>query len=125
MSAFSEVIRGHRAGDSIFFELELETDKSGEAVTSLAGYTFRFTLKNDPGDSDDDALAGSKTSELNGGIDLVNNLARWELTPAQTAALPAERLIYFDVQATDPDDASKTLRAGTIYLDPQISITTP
>lgn len=112
------------AGDSIFFALTLLTDKAGEPVTSLDGYTFRFTAKLDPADADEDALV-RKSSLSGGGIEKVATQARWKLTPAESAELPAGRHIYFDVQATDAAGDVKTLRKAYLFLEPEITKTTP
>ncbi len=113
-----------RAGDTIWFEIEMLTDRSGEAVSSLTGWTFRFTLKSDPDSADDEKLAGSKDS-TDEGIQLVSRFARWKLTGSETAALPLRTDIYFDVQATDRFGESRTLRAGRLYLDRQVTRTAP
>lgn len=126
--AFPILIR-KRAGDTIFFEIELLTDASGDPVSTILGNTVRFTLLADPADAYAARLPGSKTSTDVGSLDaiiyLVGRLARWKITAAESAALPVSREIYWDIQITDPFGNSKTLRAGRLLLDPQPTKVTP
>lgn len=110
-----------RAGDTVAFQIVLRTDASGEPVTSLAGYSIRHTFRAQPVAP---AVLLSKQS-ADASISLTGTVARWQLSATETAELPVGVEIFWDLQITSPDGITKTLRAGRLLLDPQITITTP
>lgn len=80
-------------GDTLPFRLEMETDETGAAWQSFAGYRLRFSVKARATDPDNDAIV-ALTSDAGGGIN-AGVSAIWSLVA--TSLVPGGMYCY-DVQ---------------------------
>jgi hypothetical protein len=111
-------------GDTYTFTLAVT--QAGVAF-NLTGCTLRMTAKYNVTDLDSAAVF-SLTSPSTG-IAITNaaaGLATVSIPPSGTSTLPGAQIpLFYDIQVTDSSSDVYTVASGTLYVQPDISITTP
>lgn len=108
-----------KRGDTIPFRLSGVTDRFGDAVADLSGYTITFTVKASIDDADVDAVL-QKTSG-GGGIDVQTAEAFWEITADESELLTPALRYQWDVQLEDADGVIATVEEGTLVVSKDVT----
>lgn len=107
-------------GDSLSLNLAVT---SGGVPLTLVGKSLRFVAKRGVGDSDASAVITKTTPTGIVVTDAPGGLARIDLLPADTSALPAlPELLVWDIQLIN-GSAVYTIESGTLLVKPDVSVT--
>lgn len=90
------------------------TDPAGDAQ-DITGWTIRLTLKDYPGDSDDDAVL-QKDAVI---TDAEGGLAQFNITDEDTADL--QGTYYYDIRYKDSGDDIKVIYSGKFLFHKRIT----
>lgn len=101
-------------GDDETFALTRQ-DSSGLAI-DISGYTFWLTVKNDPEDTDANAVL-QKTVTAH--TDAANGQTEIDLTNSDTEDLQGR--YWYDIQEKTSGGTINTLMHGTLYFQPDVT----
>jgi hypothetical protein len=102
-------------GDGAAFDLTFE-DETGAAV-DITGWTVWLTIKDDPGDSDADAIVQQNNTTH---ADPPNGLTSFSLSNADTAGVTGHK--HYDIQIKRPSDSDPhTVIMGRVYFGHEIT----
>lgn len=98
-------------GDTVPMTVVVTVD---DVAFDLTNCTLFFTAKEDPSQSDDDALIRKHTGAGITHTNAAAGQARIVLAAADTASLPIDTELFCDVQVKTPTDEIYTVATGTI-----------
>lgn len=109
-----------KRGDSFTLDVGPVRTSAG-AVQNIAGFTIRFTAKDRLDDADGAAIIAG-TGAIDDGP---AGLGHVTIPPAATNGFTADRVLHWDLQLADPTGPVKTLDAGKLIVERDVTRASP
>ena len=111
-------------GDTIPFVLDQIKDETGALVTSLTGWSFRFTLKAPTDVANNDTAALVAKSSSGGTMTISGTKVTWDISSAESDGLSEGVEYIYDVQSKTPAGRVFTEDNGTVRITRDVTRST-